>query len=409
MLSVFRFYAALRLGLLLFPVVIWMAHRALGLPFGHEEHGHATHAAFSLAEAALIVVFLWWPRIRERLGRFFLPLGLAVITIGPIVGQYLHYWEQHAPSMPDETGAVRLAVALLVPLLLTGWQYGFRAVVLFTAAVALIEVCLITTVVGLGNPHVFGVIVHRSVVWIFLGYVIGRLVTAQRQERAALAQANARLAQFAATLERLTVNRERNRLARELHDTLAHTLSGIAVQLEAVKTLWDADRAKARSMLEQSLAAARNGLTETRQALQSLRATPLEDLGLVLALRDLCESVAARTGATVSWSGPQHLTDMPPAVEQAVYRIAQEALENIVRHSEADEVSLKLHQSNGHFTLEIVDNGRGFDLDQIGNEPCFGLTGMRERAEMVGGVLQIWSRPGAGTTVRLILDSRGSG
>jgi signal transduction histidine kinase len=224
-----------------------------------------------------------------------------------------------------------------------------------------------------------------------------------------LARANAQLTHYATTLEQLATSRERNRLARELHDTLAHTLSGMAVQLEAAKTLWDMDPAQARDMLDQSLTATRSGLTETRRALQALRAAPLEDLGLVLAVCTLAESVAAQTGATLTWQGPDaaRVENLSPDVEQCVYRVAQEALENVARHAGAKHLTVQLTQDKGRLTLQISDDGRGFDLSKASaNNHHLGLTGMRERAEMIGGILHVESRLGNGTTIRLMVEDK---
>lgn len=110
-----------------------------------------------------------------------------------------------------------------------------------------------------------------------------------------LETANRRLVELAASLEKLTISRERNRMARELHDTLAHTLSGLTVHLEAVKAYLDVEPHTAKALLDESLTHTRRGLNETRRALAALRATPLDDLGLVLALRHLVDSATERT------------------------------------------------------------------------------------------------------------------
>lgn len=99
---------------------------------------------------------------------------------------------------------------------------------------------------------------------------------------------------YASTLEQLTISHERNRMARELHDTLAHTLSGLTVQLQTVKAYWEIEPDTSQKLLNDALAATRDGLQETPGALKALRATPLEDLGLPLAIRQLAEEAAAR-------------------------------------------------------------------------------------------------------------------
>ena len=153
------------------------------------------------------------------------------------------------------------------------------------------------------------------------------------------------LRQYADTVEELTISRERNRMARELHDTLAHSLSAVTVQLEAIRTLWAVDPEAARNMLDSADEAARLGLKEARRALQDLRASPLQDLGLPLALQELAETAARRSGAVLALDVPRQLDgSLSPAVEQGVYRIAQEALENVVRHAQASAITVSLAQ-----------------------------------------------------------------
>jgi signal transduction histidine kinase len=248
------------------------------------------------------------------------------------------------------------------------------------------------------------------------GYVIARVMAQQRQQRQVLAAANRRLSHYAATLEQLAITQERNRMARELHDTLAHTLSGLAVQLEAVHSLWPLDPDQAHTLLEGSLQATRDGLAETRQAIQSLRAGPLEDLGLLLALRSLAELATGRAGAALHLDLPPTLEKLAPDVEQCIYRVAQEALENIVQHAGAAHITVGLGHQGNRLVLAVADDGQGFDARPSGTARSpdtagavdagqrFGLQGMRERAGMAGGSLDVTSQPGQGTTVRLTLE-----
>jgi len=200
----------------------------------------------------------------------------------------------------------------------------------------------------------------------------------------------------------LAISRERNRLAHELHDTLAHSLSGVAVQLEAIDTILDTNPDEAKALLQQSLATTRSGLNETRRALRALRAGPLEDLGLALAMRSLAESVASRNGLKLSLDVPEHLENLSPELEQDIYRVAQEALENVARHAQAKNVKVRLSQNKDQLELIISDNGRGFDPSKIDAITKFGIQGMRERTEMLGGNLEVDSRPEGGTMIRLV-------
>jgi signal transduction histidine kinase len=304
--------------------------------------------------------------------------------------------------------AWQLFPILFIPLFITGWQYSFRTILLFCLGTALFDLVLSLILVEPGQPllfrAIFGVVFIRTSAFILVGYMVVKLMATQRRLRQALAQTNTRLAQYAGTLEQLATSRERNRLARELHDVVAHSLSGAAVELEAVKVLWDTEPVQAQAMLDQSLNTIRSGLTETRRALKALRATPLEDLGLALAVRHLAESTASRAGVQLDLDIAEQLSDYPADIEQCVYRVAAEALANAVEHAQARHISVQLAQNNGQLCLSVSDDGTGFDPQRIDQDHSYGLKGMQERAEMAGGRFSVQSRPGAGTTVSLTLE-----
>jgi signal transduction histidine kinase len=252
----------------------------------------------------------------------------------------------------------------------------------------------------------------RAIIYLLAGYIVTGLMSRQRQQRRKLeaanqqqVESNTKLAHYAATIEQLTISHERNRLARELHDTLAHSLSALSVQLEAVSALWDIDPSAARNMLSQADETTRTGLTEARRALHALRATPLEELGLALALRDAAESAVKRADLSLELDIAELAITLPPVVEQGVYRIAQEALENVVRHARASRLTVKLARTAANLELSIIDDGLGFSPDTLNSDPKrVGLRGMRERAAMLGGTLQIISRPRQGTQICLRLE-----
>jgi signal transduction histidine kinase len=231
--------------------------------------------------------------------------------------------------------------------------------------------------------------------------MVSKLVASQREQTARLEQAYRQLANYATTNEQLTLSRERNRLARELHDTLAHTLSAMAVQLEAISSLWESDHKKAHEILAQSLQLTRDGLNETRRAIQSLRAAPVEDLGLVMALSNLARSVSKRSHLSLNLSLPEQNNGWAPEIEHTFYRTAEEALRNVAQHAGAQKLAVTLKEKSGRLGLSIHDDGRGFSLDQIDAEQRFGLLGMRERAEAIGAGISITSEPGQGTTIVL--------
>jgi signal transduction histidine kinase len=277
-------------------------------------------------------------------------------------------------------------------------------VLLFGLSSALFEFMLLSSTAELSLEQLRWstvALVGRSMLAMFVAYILSSLIEEQRKQRYELAEANRKLIRYAATLEQLAISQERNRLARELHDTLAHALSGLAVQLDAITTIWDPIPPRAKAMLERALSITRIGLDETRRALQALRATPLEDLGLGLAIHDLAERMAERSGLSLDLDVPELMRGVSPEVEQCYYRVAQEAMENVLQHADAKRLSVSLRQQDAVLTLEISDDGLGFERETGADEDQFGLRGMRERAELIGGTLDVESRAGQGTTIRL--------
>ena len=253
------------------------------------------------------------------------------------------------------------------------------------------------------NIYVFIFIaIIRTISFIAVGVFISLLVARLREQGESLREANANLTHYASTLEQLTVSRERNRLARELHDTLAHSLTAISVSLEAAKAYFDIDANKTRDLIDKSLESTHSGVDETRRALKALRSSSLEDMGLGLAVQRAAETAAARFKLNLTLDLKNPMPSLSPDVEQTIYRIAQECIENIVNHSRAKNFSVSL-QSDGYTTLTIQDDGIGFDMKSDVSSGHFGLIGMRERAELAGGKLKISSEKGKGTQVVLTI------
>lgn len=400
-LPVFRLFAILWLGLFLLGGGVLLVSEAFS-------HRALVFYLAGIANAILLLGYLLWPPLQHCLGTKYLPIGIIIASVGPIVINHLVSLLQIHPSAtqtPFDTWP--LAAILFVPLVIVAWQHPLRDMVVYCLGTALLDLALAIPAAK-GDEWVFFSIAHgilgRTGSFLLVGYMVARIMTLQRRQRQSLAEANTKLTHYATTLEQLTITRERNRLARELHDTLAHTLSAVAVELEAVDSLWDVDPDQARTLLKRSLAATRTGLTETRRALQALRSSPLEDLGLALAIRQEAQTVAERANWALDLRIPERVDNLPPDVEQCFYRVAQEALANASHHSQAQRVMVNLLRENGHLTLTVSDDGQGFDPSSVDAERHLGIRGMQERAEMVGGTLEIESEPGQGTTVRLAID-----
>ena len=250
------------------------------------------------AEALLFLGLSYWSLAQKILKRYFIPLMLLTISALPIATGRI--WMPPLPPGPMsniEGMTLRLLPVLFIGMVLTAWQYSWFVIALYALGTALLEVAILLVLppaqADATKAAVFVAII-RSVSFLIVGYFISRLMQRLRVQQQELAQVNTRLVNYASTLEQLTISQERNRMARELHDTLAHTLTGLSVQLETVKAYWDVQPETARQLLDQALSATRSGLDETRRALKALRASPLEDMGLLLALCKLAEDASER-------------------------------------------------------------------------------------------------------------------
>ncbi|MBN1813080.1 MAG: sensor histidine kinase [Anaerolineae bacterium] len=402
-LPVFRLFAALWLVLVLLGggmLLVWEGF----------SQGTLLFLLAGIANALLLLGYLLWPRLQRLLGGAYLPVAIAIASIGPtFVNHLLLLLHVHPTEAGTFVDTWPLAAILFVPLVIVAWQHSLRSVIVFCLGTGLLDLALAFVVARGDGMYFFSnahAIITRTILFFLVGYMVSRIMGIQRQQRQSLAEANTKLTHYATTLEQLATTRERNRLARELHDTLAHTLSAVAVELEAVDSLWEADPTQARALLQRSLAVTRTGLTETRRALQALRSSPLEDLGLALATHQEAQTMAERANLTLDLHIPEPTDNLPPDVEQCVYRVAQEALANAAHHAQAQRVEVSLLRRDSYLALTVSDDGQGFDPSDVDTEHHLGIRGMRERAEMVGGVLGIESEPGQGTTVRLTVEEK---
>ncbi len=221
-------------------------------------------------------------------------------------------------------------------------------------------------------------------------------------DRAAIAIQNAELyerSQQVASLE------ERQRLARELHDSVSQALYGIALGARTARTQLDRDPVKAVEPVEYVLQLAEAGLAEMRALIFELRPESLQTEGLVAAIEKHVASTKARYGLEVNAQlGVE--PDVRLDVKEALYRVTQEALHNIVKHAQARHVDVRLATAHGDITLEVSDDGRGFDPQ--GSYPGHvGLHSMRERVEKLHGTIGIESAPGAGSKVKVRIPLNG--
>ncbi|BAZ48701.1 serine/threonine protein kinase and signal transduction histidine kinase with GAF and PAS/PAC sensor [Nostoc sp. NIES-4103] len=217
---------------------------------------------------------------------------------------------------------------------------------------------------------------HDQVIWLV------RDITAQKQ------------AEEASILE------ERNRMAREIHDTLAQAFTGILAQVGAAKQVLTDDVEAAQAHLDLIKELARTGLTEARRSVVALRPQLLEEGSLQSALHRLIAQIrTAAMDVTLYYEIEGAVYSLPTEVENNLLRIGQEALTNAIRYANADEIRVELVYDRDQFCLRVRDNGQGFGVGSISASEGFGLLGMSERAERIGAQLTIRSQPGQGTEI----------
>jgi signal transduction histidine kinase len=215
---------------------------------------------------------------------------------------------------------------------------------------------------------------------------------------AAIAITNARLHE---TNRELSVLSERNRLALELHDAVSQKLFGLVLSAETAATLLERDPEAARDQVVKLQELARNALEELRSLIFELRPPELERDGLCGALRKHVDVLRRLQPTLVELEGDVEL-DRDPTRDGEVFRIAQEALQNALRHAQATRVTVSLRSEDGRILLDVTDDGVGFDPDAADvRSRRLGLTSMEERAHRLGGRLEIRSARGEGTTIHL--------
>jgi signal transduction histidine kinase len=196
---------------------------------------------------------------------------------------------------------------------------------------------------------------------------------------------------------------ERQRIARELHDETGQALTAIGLGLRGLGSRVESgDKGRANQTLRQLQDLAAHSLTELQRLIADLRPSHLDDLGLPAALRWYAHDVQERTHLTMQVEINGRERPVSPAVKTALFRIAQEALTNVVKHAEATNAGIELTYGPDAVRVQVTDNGRGFDTRaSASSRPSWGLTGMQERATLLGGKFVLSSRPGAGTKVEV--------
>jgi signal transduction histidine kinase len=254
---------------------------------------------------------------------------------------------------------------------------------------------------NLGFAVTAALLMGLALLFIFL---LVNALLAERQSREQVAIANQQLRQYALRVEALAMAQERNRIARDIHDSLGHSLTALNLQLEGALKLWQTHPDRAQAFLQEAKQTGSMALQEVRQSVSEMRADPLQGKSLEDAIGLLVQNFQRSSGIA-----PAARVDLPDTslnLNITVYRIVQEALTNISRHAHATQVTLEIRPVFQSLAVFIQDDGQGFEWQQ--NQTGFGLQGMRERVTELGGELAIVSSRGQGCEIRVHLPLRKS-
>ena len=242
-------------------------------------------------------------------------------------------------------------------------------------------------------------IVLCGLVLTFVLLLVNALLS-ERASRQQLAAAHHQLRQYALRIEDQATLQERNRIAREIHDAVGHNLTALRIQLENAVLFSQSDAHKAETHLEVAQQLAAKALAEIRQSVSALRSDPLQGKSLVTVLEQLCLDFKQQITGEFIYN-IDILVPITAEMSAMVYRLVQEAMTNVVRHSHADRIKLQVKTESGELSLMLDDNGIGFDSAK--NTAGFGLNSMRERTAAMGGQFQIITVPGQGCQLKVQL------
>ncbi|MBE9045999.1 sensor histidine kinase [Pleurocapsales cyanobacterium LEGE 10410] len=233
---------------------------------------------------------------------------------------------------------------------------------------------------------------------IFFVLQLTNKVLSERQIRQKLANANEQLQKYAQTIEELAIVQERNRIARDIHDSLGHALTSLNIQMQTAVKLWDKEPVQAHSFLTQAQSLGKMAMQEVRKSVSTLREDAREERPLEARIETLVDDYRKGTGLSICTNICSCDTVTKP-VAKTIYRTVQEALTNIFKYAEATEVRIKLKTTSEELCLTVEDNGKGFDPQQ--KSSGFGLRGMQERTTSVNGQFQLTTAQGKGCRIKI--------
>jgi signal transduction histidine kinase len=326
-----------------------------------------------------------------------------------VVARHPQWWQSQLAPL-----AAYWVVACVVVSLLVRFEESY--VVLLYGAVPLMFITLgwwavlpivgLTCLVGLAlgswgeGPASLGNLLFTVALSVVIGGFVDAIARQSEQRRDALAALAATRAELAENARHAGVLEERERLSRELHDTLAQSFTSVVTHLEAAEQALEERPAEARRHLDTARRTARDGLGDVRRSVRALRPDLLEDAGLQAALDRLVRRWSDDTGVSAELRTAGRSFALRPEAETALLRTAQEALTNVARHAQASRVVVSLSYLDDVVTLDVDDDGVGFDgMPRPRVDGGYGLVGIGERIAAVGGELSIEAAAGQGTTI----------
>ncbi|VAW31486.1 hypothetical protein MNBD_CHLOROFLEXI01-5340 [hydrothermal vent metagenome] len=356
---------AWHIGAILFLWLIYIINGTLGMML------HERHLDFALAP-----ILYFGLQIATMAGLLFLTSGVngsMAILILPIAAQSLaHSWSFTAVVSTTLMGLLWIIYFPNQP-----WQEA------------------IINLLSIGAAMVFTLI--------FTNIAVRESNTRSEVQRLAadLHQANHRLAEYAAQAEELATMRERNRVAREIHDNLGHYLTVVNVQIEAAKTIMDSNPNKAQDALSKAQRLTQEGLTAVRQSVSALRESPLENQTLSEAISKLVAE-SRETGLVTELTIEGNPTASNPKTELTLFRAVQEGLTNVRKHARASRIDILLRYAPSQTVLSIKDNGMGTAVSDK-TDGSFGLIGIQERVQLLNGQMNIHTAPYEGFQLTITL------
>lgn len=322
----------------------------------------------------------WWP-MPPRRARIYFPVMTALfgilVFLSPAFSGLGYALIAHVCCLLHWK---RWALPLIPVMALIAWSYGvfagdLIALVIFGFSMAIV----------LGVFFAIAVLTHQR-------WQLAELVRD-------LGQAKAELERNAAQTEELAALRERTRLARDMHDSIGHALVVVNVKLEAAQRLYRKDTLRGDAELEETRGLVRETMADLRRSLADLRAPLGDSIDLLRALGQIAVEVEKRSPLAIEVHVDPQLPTLPPALAEAVWRIAREAITNVERHAAAASATISLDCHSGTLLLRVADDGSGVRAVDLARPDHFGVIGMRERVEALGGAFQIAPRSGGGTVV----------